>query len=195
MTAEEVVYAYLQALSKLDIDAASKYSRKASTVSQYSKYYDSTSYTSYSDQFNRNMYAAVLKSIQIDKVESTSTFSANKQVFTVSATIIDLTNKDFWLNDRQEVFETLYTYGVDESDSTKADQYLYEYILSYFDSDVAITRTVTFDLTLEKLTDFNTGWLVTGDGDLNNACIYKDGTTVLTYIKEQYYDYLEDLYY
>lgn len=189
MSGEDVVYVYLQSLSKLDLANAQKYSRKTDVVKRYMSFYDEKRSTDFAEQFNRNMYAEVLKSIQIKKVESTASLESNKQVYTVQASIIDLTNKDFWKNDRNEIYNALSKYKLDQGDTTKADTYLYDYILGYYRKPTAIRTNISFDITVEKFADLDTGWLVSTDTDLDNACIYKDGKGVLTYIKEEYKRY------
>lgn len=189
MSGEDVVYIYLQSLSKLDLSNAQRYSRKTSVVKKYLGMYDDKVKTDYSQQFQRNMYAEALKSLQIKKVESTASLDSSKAVYTVTSSIIDLTNKDFWKNDRTKIYKDLTKYKVDQGDYTKGDTYLYDYILGYFKKNTAIRRNITFDITVEKFSDLGTGWLVSEDEDLNNACLYKDGKTIISYIKEEYSDY------
>ena len=86
-------------------------------------------------------------------------------------------------------------YKKDESDDTKGDIYLYDYISKYYESNNAARREVTFDITLEKYPDLETGWLVSIDSDVDAACKYQDGTLVVQYIKDCYagegYDYFD----
>ena len=107
-------------------------------------------------------------------------------MFTVSAKMLDLTNKDFWKPDQIEIYRNLYLYDSDESDSTKSDMYLYDYILSYYESEEAALRETTFDVTVQRYPDLDSGWLVSVDTDVNDACSYKDGKLVVSYIKELY---------
>ena len=189
MSGEDVVYTYLQSLSKLDLENAQKYSRKPSVVKRYQNFYSDNYNADYQGQFNRKMYATALKSMQIKTVESTATLSQNKQVYTVEASIIDLTDKDFWKNDKGAIFENLHEYKYEQGDQTKANQYLYDYISGYYEKDTAIRRNITFDITVEKFTDYGTAWLVSKDDDLDNACVYKDGKSIVSYIKEEYTKY------
>ncbi len=193
MSGEDVIYIYLQSLSKLDLSNAQKYSRKASCVKRYMNYYDNKMTTKdYAEQFKRNIYAEALKSLQVKKVENTASLAQNKQVYTVEASIIDLTNKDFWKNDKKTIYNALQKYGKDQGDETKSEVYLYDYIYTYFQKPTAIRRNITFDITVEKFADIDTGWLVTIDTDLDNACIYKDGKTIVSYIKESFRAYRQE---
>ena len=185
MSAEEVLYAYINGLKSLDFSMAQKYSRNSRVVETYSGYFDSmNTNTDYSDAFYRNMYKQALLSIQVLGIESNSIFADNKQVFTVRVQMLDLTDKTFWVKDKYYIYQSLRVYS--EEDSTKADLFLYDYILNYYKSEEAATREVTFDITLEKYIDLDTGWLVSIDTDIDNACKYSDGTPVIRYIKEMY---------
>lgn len=185
MSAEEVLYAYINGLKSLDFSMAQKYSRNSKVVETYSGYFDSmNSNTDYSDAFYRNMYKQALLSMQVLGIESNSIFADNKQVFTVRIQMLDLTDKTFWVKDKYYIYQSLRVYS--EEDSTKADLFLYDYILNYYKSEDASTREVTFDITLEKYIDLDTGWLVSIDTDIDNACKYSDGTPVIRYIKEMY---------
>lgn len=185
MTAEEVVYAYMNGIKTLDFSSAQKYSRNSKVVQTYGSFYDSkVPNVGYDDSFFRNIYKQALLSMQVKGIESNSVFAENKQVFTVVVEMLDLTDKDFWIKDKYEIYKSMMIYGME--DSTKVDLYLYDYILNYYKSGEASTREVTFDLTLEKFIDLDTGWLVSIDSDVDNACKYNDGVPVVRYIKEMY---------
>lgn len=196
LSAEEVVYAYINGIKSLDFSMAQKYSRGSRVVETYGGYFDSLDpNTDYSDQFYRNMYKQALLSIQVVGIESNSIFAENKQVFSVQVEMLDLTHKTFWEDDKYYIYSALKIYN--NEDSTKADIFLYDYILNYYKSEDPVTRIVTFDLTVEKYPDLDTGWLVSIDTDVDNACRYSDGTPVIRYIREMYNDegreYLEAL--
>jgi hypothetical protein len=194
MSAEDVVFAYLQGLSSLDISTVQRYSRRSSVVERYGSYFDSTDKTTdYTDQFMRGMYRESLLSLQSKGIESNAVFAENKQVFTINLRLLDLTDKDFWRHDQMEIYENLYMYYSDESDSTKSDMYLYEYILDYYQSGDAQLRDITVDITVQRYPDLDSGWLVSVDTDVDSACIYKEGNLVVSYIKEQYRDYGREL--
>lgn len=187
LSAEEVVYSFLNGLRNLDISTAQKYSRGSSVISRYSDYFDSVNKdTDYRDAFMRNMYREVLKSMTVNGIENTSVFAQNKQVFSVSVNLLDLTSKDFWAADKEDIYRNLRLYNSLESDSTKADMYLYDYVLDYYKSETAKHRDLVIDLTVEKYPDLKTGWLVSIDTDIDSACSYRDGTLMVNYMKEMY---------
>lgn len=189
MSAEEVVYAYLNGLRALDMSMVQKYSRRSKVIDTYEGYFDEKKKnTDYTDQFLRNMYREALLSIEVDDIVNSSVFAENKQVFTVRVKMLDLTSKDFWEDDKEEIYKNLKIYGSDESDSTKLDMYLYDYILDYYQSEDAVKRSVTFDLTVQRYPDLDTGWLVSVDTDVDLACRYADGKLVVSYITERYMD-------
>lgn len=189
MTAEEVVYAYLNGLRTLDISSAQRYSRDSMVISTYESYFDETNRnTDYTDQFLRNMYREALLSMEIEGIENASVFAENMQVFTVRVKMLDLTLKDFWFDDKMEIYRNLRVYDSDQNDSTRAEMYLYDYISDYYSSDDAAMRETTFDLTVQRYPDLNTGWLVSIDTDIDSACRYADGTLVVSYINEMYRD-------
>lgn len=187
MSAEEVVYAYLNGIRTLDLSIAQKYSRDSQVIATYEGYFDATNLSSdYFDSFMRNMYKTALLSMQIKGVEDTAVFAENKQVFTVKVEMLDLTTKDFWEKDKDEIYQNLYIYSSDENDSTKSEMYLYDYVLGYYQSDEAPTREVSFNITVERYPDLDTGWLVSIDKDINDACSYTDGTLMVSYINQMF---------
>lgn len=187
MSAEEVVYAYINGLKSLDFSAVQKYSRDSVVVGTYSGYFsDVDKSTDYNDSFTRNIYRECLLSMQVQGIENTSIFAENKQVFTVKVNMLDLTQKDFWLKDKETIYKNLKVYSSDQSDSTKAEIYLYDYISNYYASEDADRRDVTFDITLQKYPDLDTGWLVSVDTDVDSACRYADGKLVVNYINEEF---------
>lgn len=187
MSAEDVVYAYLNGLRTLDMSMVQKYSRESTVIETYSNYFDEQDKnTDYTDQFLRNMYREALLSMEVVGIDNSSVFAQDKQVFTVTVNMLDLTQKDFWEPDKDVIYKNLKIYDSNESDSTKANIYLYNYILSYYKSDNAKTRDVSFDLTVQKYPDLDTGWLVSIDTDVDSACRYADGKLVVSYINERY---------
>lgn len=198
MSAEDVLYAYLNGLKSLDFSAVEKFSRDSVVVDTYEGYFsENDKVTDYSDSFNRSIYKQCLLSLKIKGIESSSVFAENKQVFTVKVNMLDLTQKDFWLKDRATIYKNLKIYSSDQADSTKADIYLYDYITRYYQSKKAKTRDVSFDITLQRYPDLDTGWLVSIDTDIDSACRYADGKLVVNYINEEYAeegnDYLDKL--
>lgn len=189
LTAEEVVYAYFRGLQSLDMSSVQKYSRDSVVVDTYEGYFSEIDKnTDYTDQFLRNMYRNSLLSIQLDGIENSTNFAENKMVFTVKAKMLDLTQKDFWKGDKLDIYKNLRVYDADESDSARADIFLYDYISNYYGSGDAELREVTFDVTVQRYPDLDTGWLVSVDTDIDSACRYADGKLVVSYIQELYRD-------
>lgn len=189
LSAEEVVYSYLNGLRTLDFSTVQKFSRGSVVVNNYEGYFsDKDKNTDYTDNFIRNMYKQALLSMEVKGVVNSTVFAENKQVFTVKVQMLDLTLKDFWLKDKTAIYQNMQLYAADESDTTKMDIYLYDYIANYYTSGNAPTREVSFDLTVQRYPDLDTGWLVSVDTDIDNACRYADGKLVVSYIKEKYYD-------
>lgn len=188
LTAEETMYAFLNGIRTLDFSTAQLYSRASSVVTRYDEFYtvSGSADDRYEENFFRNMYTEVLMSIQTHEVTNVATFADNKQVFTVELEILDLSDKDFWLKDRDEIFNNLYVYEQDEEDDSKSEQYVFDYILNHYKSDEAKKRVVTVNITLEKDATLDTGWLVTIDKDIDNYCYYTDGVSVNRYIVYEY---------
>lgn len=188
LTAEESMYAFLNGIRTLDFNSAQRYSKGSYVVSRYNDFFNSSDSRSdsYEENFYRNMYTLVLMSLQVHGVTNIATFADNKQVFTVELEIIDLSDKDFWLDDKEEIFDNMYIYDQEEEDDSKQSQYIYEYILNYYKSSDVKKRTVTANITLEKDATLDTGWLVTIDKDVDNYCYYTDGVSINKYIMYQY---------
>ena len=198
LSAEEVVYAYLNGLKTLDFSTVQKFSRDSIVVDTYEGYFsDEDKNTDYQDNFIRNMYRQCLLSMQVKEIVNTSVFAKDKQVFTVKINMLDLTQKDFWEQDREEIYKNLRVYGTEQDDNVKSEIYLYDYISRYYSREDAKRRDVTVDITLQKYPDLDTGWLVSIDTDIDSACRYADGTLVVNYINEKYVsegvDYLNEL--
>lgn len=197
MTSEEVVYAYLNGLRTLDLSIAQKYSRGSRVVQTYSSYFENNTTTNgYYESFIRNMYKEVLLSIEPGEIVDSSVFAENKQVFTVKLNVLDLSSKDFWVEDKEMIYNNLYIYSNDEEDSTKGDIFLYDYVLNYYRSPDAVTKDVYVNITVEKYPDLDTGWLVSIDTDINDICTYSDGNLIVNYIRrmfsEEGRDFMED---
>lgn len=188
LTAEETMYAFLNGIRTLDFSSAQLYSRGSYVINRYNTFYSASESRddSYEENFYRNMYTLVLMSMQTHKVTNTATFANDKQVFTVELEIIDLSDKDFWKDDADEIYNNLYVYEQDEDDDSKSEQYIYDYILSYYKSADVKKKVIIVNLTLEKDATLDTGWLVTIDKDIDNYCYYTDGVSVNKYIMYQY---------
>ena len=187
-SSEDVLYTYIRALSTLDLATAQKYSRDAKVVETYNDYFSkaNANQADYQEQFMRNMYKQALTSMEITGVESSSKFASNKSVYTVTISMLDLTAKDFWEKDKDNLFKKLSGYESKENDSTKLEIFLYDYILNYYKTPTAVKRTVSMDITLERYPDIDSGWLVSIDKDIDDAAKYSNGTLVTNYITEQF---------
>lgn len=199
MSAEDVVYAYLTGIRTLDLSMAQKYSRNSYVVSNYSDFFnkDEVYDEDYYDSFIRSMFKESLLSIKVKGITDSALFAENKQVFTVEAEMLDLSDKDFWEKDKDKIYDNLFIYNQNEDDSVKAEMYLYDYVLKHYQSGKAATKKVSFDLTVERYPDIDTGWLVSIDKDVYDACVYSDGMLMVTYIRnkfmeEGYEERLED---
>ena len=192
MSSEDVLYAYIRALSTLDFATAEKYSRGTKVVETYNDYFSTAtaSQADYQEQFLRNMYKEALTSIEITGVESSATFANNKVVYTVKVSMLDLTSKDFWQEDKDNLFKNMSIYETQEDDSTKLNIFLYDYILNYYKSENALKREISFDITLERYPDIDSGWLVSIDKDIDDAAKYSNGKLVTNYIVEQFRNYV-----
>ena len=194
MSSEDVLYAYIRALSTLDMATAQKYSRDAKVVETYNDYFskENANQSDYQEQFMRSMYKQALTSMEITGIESSSKFANNKVVYTVKLTMLDLTDKDFWEKDKNILYKNMLGYESKENDSTKLEILLYDYILKYYKSEDAVKRNVTFDVTLQRYPDIDSGWLVSIDKDIDDAARYSNGTLVTNYITEQFRQWMID---
>lgn len=191
LTAEEVVYQYLRAVSLLDMANAEKYAQLSMIVNKYDSYYsDVDASQDYYTQFARKMYSQALTSMEIESTEREAVFANGRRIYTMNLKVLDLSYKDFWKDNSEEIFEHLYQYITLENDSIKAQQYIYDQILEYYAKDDAKKRDIQVDIVLDKVT--LGGWLVEDDADLDTACSYTDGTSVYEYIMDQYTDWVEN---
>lgn len=186
-TPEDVIYSYVRSLSTLDFANAQRYSYKTQTVDTYQKYYDTESEFTYNKDFEKNMYKEVLLSLKPNKIVDMATFADFTQAVTLEVEVLDLTNKDFWLDDREKLFEELKKYKIVERDTTKMKEFLYNYVLEYYQSPEPKTRTVKVSFVMEQTTEG--AWLVTNDADLDAVAKYQDGETVVSQIIEQFDKY------
>ena len=188
-TPEDVAYAYIKALSQLEFATASKYSSYAQIPNNYNSMYQNSSASSIS-QFTRNLYKEVLLSIEVDGVKDVAIFEDGRYIITFSASLIDLTDKEFWLKDMETIYANLYSYSSGEGDTSKANQYLYDYLLSYYSGDSVKKRTTTFDLVLDKTSAGS--WLVSDDSTLDALCRYQNGAVVSDYIWQCYTQWVNE---
>lgn len=185
LSTEDVGYTFLRALSNLDFETAARYSYDSTVIKQYSRYYDLDNDYSYDQDFKRSLYKQVLLSLIVQNVTDISTFADGKVAITYTIEVLDLTDKDFWLQDQDELFTNLEKYRGTESDTTKAKEYLYDYVLSYYQSDEAKTRTTTVTLVIDKVSGQDY-WVVSDDSAIDAIAKYLDGETSVSYIMLQF---------
>lgn len=191
LTSEDVLWNYLRALSILDFSTVQKYSNKSLVRSTYSGYFSDSNLgsTSYYSQFLRKAYKFALTSIEIESVGNTAVFADGTSISTVKLKMLDLTDKDFWQADKDEIFSNLKDLYITENDSTKAQQYVYDYIYSAYEEGKVGKRDITVEIKLDKVS--LGGWLVADDTDLNSALRYEEGVNVASYIFEEYNSWYE----
>lgn len=194
MSSENAMYTYLRAVSTMDLGTVQRVSRESKVYQQISDWNDSktSANSDYSEDYKKRVYQAAMKSIQVDGTEDATVFAETRRSYTVKAKMLDVTDKDFWQKDKDAIFEELYKFDEAQSDSTKSEQYLQNYILNYYTEGTPKLRPVTFSLTVEKFADINSGWLVSIDDELNSSLLYQDGKTIDSYIMEQYQYYKTD---
>lgn len=193
MTAEDVIYGYLRNLSMLDFSTAGRYVQRSTVIDNYKLYYEGSvagkvdSYTEYI----RKLYKLSIKNIEIVGVGDISIFEDGTQYVTVHLKCLDMSDKDFWLADKDTLFVNMYKASVDEEDSNKMLAYIYDYIYSkYSESDVP-KKTYEIELVLTK--GINKGWLITNDVSLYNILIDPKGTGVHELILSEYQEYIKSL--
>lgn len=180
----QVLYTYIRSLATLDFATAEKYSFKNRVIKTVDQFYSSESDSSYTSTFTKNMYKEVLLSIEPISVDSVATFASGKVNVSMTVNILDLSNKEFWREDEDVIFERLEEYRKGEGDSTKAKLYLQEYVYDYWRSEDANKKEVVLNFVLE--TSSNGGFLVTVDDELDNFARYAEGETVINAINREF---------
>ena len=187
MNAEDVLYTYLRSLSMLDFYTAQEYSEDSNVVSTYQDYYANYGIEDYYDDFLRKQYKYALTTLEILQIGDTAVFADGTENVTVKLNMIDLTDKDFWLKDKDTLFDTLFNYKVYQDDDTKADQYLYDYIYNLYEQGSLPKKEVDVEIVLGKSS--GGGWLVTNDKELDAAVGYDWGTDIAKFIQDEYQQY------
>lgn len=193
LTNEDVIWNYLRALSILDFSTVQKYSNHSLVEATYSGYFSDTNLgsASYFSQFLRKEYKYALTSIEVDSVGNTAVFADGTSIVTVKLKVLDLTNKDFWLEDKDMLFDKLKSLYVTEKDTTKAQQCVYDYIYSAYEDGKVGKRNITVEIKLDKVS--LGGWLVSDDTDLSSALKYEDGVNVASYILDEYNKWFDEI--
>ena len=186
LTAEDVTYTFIRSLSILDFSTAARYSNNSSAISEYQSYYGVTSQaiTDYYENFLRKQFKESLMSIEVNSVSDTAVFADGTMYITLDVSVLDLSDKDFWLEDRDELFETMNVYEVTEEDDTKIEMYVYDYLYNSYKDGVVGKKSHTIELVISK--ESNGGWLVTNDRELTSLLKYEQGIDVARYILNDY---------
>lgn len=189
-TAEQVVYIYIRALSILDFSTAQRYSTSSSVVDTYNNYYNEVSevLTDYYSSFLRKKYKLALTSIELLGVDDVAVFADGTEMVTMRVNILDLTDKDFWKENQEELFTELRKFDEFESDPIKRDQKIYELVYDVYASEDAPKRETTIEIVVSK--ENGMGWLVKNDKELDSALSYDLGTEITTYIESEYETWL-----
>lgn len=192
-TCEDVIYMFIRSLSILDFSTAERYSENSSVVSSYKNYYSTVSNTvnDYYANFLRKQFKKSITSIEINNISDTAVFSDGSQYVTLSLNVLDLTDKDFWQKDKDNLFSKMRTYKETETDDTKMNQYVYDYIYSKYEDGTIGKRQITVELVVNKQN--GGGWLVSGDGELDASLEYENGVDVATYIIDNFNTWYRDV--
>lgn len=192
-TCEDVVYMYIRALSILDFATASKYASSSTVISSYTNYYDvvSNSLTDYYSDFLRKQYKESLTSLEIESISDTAVFADGTEYVTLTINALDLQDKDFWVEDKDELWETLRVYKETEEDSTKLEQTIYNYIYESYNDGSVGKRSYTIELIVSKAS--GGGWTISGDKELSDALQYENGVDVAQYISDAFSEWYQDI--
>lgn len=192
MSAEDIIHTYIRSISILDFATAQRYASSSKIYDTYNNYYDEITnvVTDYYNQFLRKQYTFAIQSIENLGIESTATMADGTQVMSVKLNVLDLTDKDFWRDDMQEIYRQMRVFGESEEDDTKRDQYLYDYIYSKYEDGTIGKREVVCDFKVGK--QRNGGWLITDDSELNAYLKYDQGNDIAQYIISAYNDWLQE---
>lgn len=191
-TCEDVVYMYIRALSILDFSTAERYSQDSAVIKDYQNYYGivSNSITNYYDNFLRKQFKASLTSLEVESIKDTAVFSDGTEYVTLVVNALDLQDKDFWRGIEKDLWEQLRVYKETEEDDTKMEQYVYNYILDCYEDGSIGKRKYTIELVVSK--GNGSGWLVSGDKELDAILTYENGIDVANYIIDAFEEWYMD---
>lgn len=192
LTYEDVCYTYIRALSILDFATAQRVASKSNIIDTYNEYYSEITQgiTDYYSSFLRKQFKTALETIEINGIEDTAIFADGSAVVTVSINSLDLTDKDFWQGDKQELFEMMRFYDETETDSIKKEQYIYDYIYNAYLEGKVGKKTTIVDFVVGKSNA--SGWLISDDAELEATLTYEKGVDVANYIFQLYDDWYRD---
>lgn len=192
LSQEDVIYTYIRALSILDFATAQRVASSSSILDMYNEYFGvgSQALADYYNNFLRKQFRVALQSVEIDAIEDIGIFADGTAYITVRINCIDLTNKDFWQEDREEIFNTMRFYDETEMDSVKKESYVYDYIYqAYLDNKIG-KHSVTVDFVVDKLNAG--GWLISNDSEFKQVLSYESGVDVAAYIMQLYNEWYRD---
>lgn len=183
---EDVVYMYLRAVSMLDFSTAARYSESSSIISTYQGYYGivTEAITDYYRNFLRKQYKLSLTSLEVEGISDIAVFADGSEYLTVTIKCLDLSDKDFWVKDRDVLFDKMRVYKETEVDSVKVEQYVYDYMLEKYEEGAIPKKSHTIELVVSK--DSGSGWLVSGDKELDAYLQYENGVDVARYILDEF---------
>lgn len=192
LTYEDVCYTYIRALSILDFATAQRVASKSNIIDTYNNYYSEITQgiTDYYSSFLRKQFKTALETIEINGIEDTAIFADGSAVVTVSINSLDLTDKDFWQDDKQELFEMMRFYDETETDSIKKEQYIYDYIYNAYLEGKVGKKTTIVDFVVGKSNA--SGWLISDDAELEATLTYEKGVDVANYIFQLYDNWYRD---
>lgn len=183
---EDVVYMFLRSVSMLDFSTAARYSEDSSIIKSYQSYYGvaTEAITNYYRNFLRKQYKASLTSLEVEGISDVAVFADGTEYLTVTVKVLDLSDKDFWEKDREALFQQMRVYKETESDSVKMEQFVYDYLLQAYEDGVIEKKSHTIELVVSKLS--GSGWLVSGDKELDAYLQYENGVDVARYIISEF---------
>ena len=188
--AEDVVFLYMRSLSTLDFATASRYAENSTVIESYKGYYETYGLNDYYSNFLRKQFKKSLTSLEVTGISDVAVFADGTKYVTVTANVLDLTDKDFWRKDEKQIYKTLEGYSTSEDDSLKVEQYIYDYIYSKYEDKTVGKRTVNIELVVDKKPEG--GWLVSEDGELNAMLQYEKGVNIADYIRSSYDTWLRE---
>ena len=190
MSAEDIVYTYLQSIHMMDFATAQRVAAKSSIITMVDDYYSevSNALVTPKDTFNRRLIKLTLDKMTVDGITNTIVQADGTYIFTVDITCLDLSNKDFWRVDEQDIYQSMYVFDKTETDSTKKEQFIYDYIYDACKNDICGYKTSEVDIVVGKANAG--GYLVTDDTTLRKLLLYEDGVGVDDYINLQYNEWV-----
>lgn len=192
-TCEDVVYMYIRALSILDFSTAQRYSNDSIVIDSYQNFYRSTTdvMTDYYRNFLRKQFKLSLTSLEVESISDVAVFADGTEYLTITIKCLDLTDKDFWQADRDDLFKTMRVYKDTENDAVKMEQFVYDYIYENYLNGTIGKRSHNIELVVMK--NNGGGWLIESDRELDAYLEYDKGVDVAAYILNEFSDWYLDV--